>query len=327
MTYIYTEYDYLAHHGIKGMKWGVRRFQNEDGSLKSAGEKRYYGSSKGSTRSSGRSDSVKKRKGMSSRTKKALAIAGVAAGTAALAYGVHRYRKAHGSGGNDPDAFLRGAMNQKLNPERREKLLQLEQKRKDAMAERRRKQAAKAANRDPDAFLRGAMNSYENDKYKGIMGRSRKYYEEAKKQAKEHADESIRVRNEGASAEGRLKNLLDSRDRAAKEAAKYRFKDDDISKRLAKRAESRYKELSGVLDKEELSLRRSALTGDRYSKAHKELSDYYDTNAERTLYGWKQRGYKTRMKRADGSSYYSRLPALKKRKAPTGNSMKMLRRI
>lgn len=32
---------YLAHHGILGMKWGVRRFQNPDGSLTSAGKKRY----------------------------------------------------------------------------------------------------------------------------------------------------------------------------------------------------------------------------------------------------------------------------------------------
>ena len=34
---------YLAHHGIKGMKWGVRRFQNFDGSLTSAGRTRYGG--------------------------------------------------------------------------------------------------------------------------------------------------------------------------------------------------------------------------------------------------------------------------------------------
>jgi hypothetical protein len=32
---------WLAHHGIVGMKWGVRRFQNKDGSLTSAGKKRY----------------------------------------------------------------------------------------------------------------------------------------------------------------------------------------------------------------------------------------------------------------------------------------------
>lgn len=33
--------NYLIHHGILGMKWGVRRFQNEDGSLTYAGRKRY----------------------------------------------------------------------------------------------------------------------------------------------------------------------------------------------------------------------------------------------------------------------------------------------
>lgn len=33
--------EYLAHHGIKGQKWGVRRFQNEDGTLTAKGEKRF----------------------------------------------------------------------------------------------------------------------------------------------------------------------------------------------------------------------------------------------------------------------------------------------
>lgn len=33
--------DVLKHHGILGQKWGVRRFQNSDGSLTSAGKKRY----------------------------------------------------------------------------------------------------------------------------------------------------------------------------------------------------------------------------------------------------------------------------------------------
>lgn len=32
---------YLYHHGIKGQKWGVRRFRNTDGTLTSAGKKRY----------------------------------------------------------------------------------------------------------------------------------------------------------------------------------------------------------------------------------------------------------------------------------------------
>ena len=37
----YIRTNELQHHGIKGMKWGIRRFQNTDGSLTSAGRKRY----------------------------------------------------------------------------------------------------------------------------------------------------------------------------------------------------------------------------------------------------------------------------------------------
>lgn len=41
----YYNNDYLQHAGIKGMKWGVRRYQKKDGTLTDAGKKRYRSTS------------------------------------------------------------------------------------------------------------------------------------------------------------------------------------------------------------------------------------------------------------------------------------------
>ena len=67
--------NYLAHHGVKGMKWGVRRFQNRNDTLTSAG---------------------KKRKDRQWSTKKKIAVGtGIVIGSAAVvagAYYVKKYR-------------------------------------------------------------------------------------------------------------------------------------------------------------------------------------------------------------------------------------------
>ena len=55
----YLERSTLKHHGIKGMKWGVRRYQNPDGSLNAAGKKRYDASQKRFNKLADRGDKLR----------------------------------------------------------------------------------------------------------------------------------------------------------------------------------------------------------------------------------------------------------------------------
>lgn len=73
--------DELFHYGIKGQKWGVRRFQNEDMSLTPAGRERYSKSSFNASRNG----SFSKEK-----ARNAAKTAGIIAGTALAAYGAYR---------------------------------------------------------------------------------------------------------------------------------------------------------------------------------------------------------------------------------------------
>lgn len=76
-------YQYLAHHGVKGQKWGVRKYQNPDGSLTEEGKRHYgIGNKKYFTPNVKRTVALSA-KSSAKATAKSAAIVGVAATAAA----------------------------------------------------------------------------------------------------------------------------------------------------------------------------------------------------------------------------------------------------
>lgn len=88
-----NENEVLIHHGIKGQKWGIRRFQNEDGTRTAAGKARERNGEQGSAPTAS-----SQKKGLNDAQKatlKKVAIgAGVAAATGLAVYGAMKYSDA-----------------------------------------------------------------------------------------------------------------------------------------------------------------------------------------------------------------------------------------
>lgn len=90
MIHIYDQE--LYHYGVKGMKWGIRRYQNKDGTLTSKGKKRYEKSNDNSNDE----DEIKNNKSRKILTKRNIAIGATAVGASLAVMGaMYVYKKSN----------------------------------------------------------------------------------------------------------------------------------------------------------------------------------------------------------------------------------------
>lgn len=141
--YAYQYYDQnfdIYHHGIKGQRWGIRRFQKKDGSLTAAGKKRYsdgedlnkdvsnskskqsrYDKLYAKYKTLGYSDKKAKQAAEGQiKSEKVLKIIGGVTVTAAAAYGAYRYYDNHHDRFISPDKVIQtvhmGDAKERLKP-------------------------------------------------------------------------------------------------------------------------------------------------------------------------------------------------------------------
>lgn len=89
----------LYHYGVKGMKWGVRRYQDKNGRLTAAGKKRY---SDDDSKKSDEEESAK-RKGLTDKQKKAIKIGAAVVATGLAVYGGYKFHQLYTGAGSKID--------------------------------------------------------------------------------------------------------------------------------------------------------------------------------------------------------------------------------
>ena len=90
---MFSQEDFLAHYGVLGMHWGVRRYQNDDGTLTVEGRQR-YSKNKSTKRNphSKNADNANNTKNNKEKIRKILIVAGVVSVAAVSAYIIARHR-------------------------------------------------------------------------------------------------------------------------------------------------------------------------------------------------------------------------------------------
>lgn len=134
-AYVENDYNAIYHHGVKGQRWGIRRYQNEDGTLTPEGIKRYrpiYNRMKKAGKSDKEIGRYITNMNKVNRSKVVRLYGAVAGGAAAAAYldsarGSFNIAKQYGDAAvktfNKPDIIAGGRLSDKIIKDMKNKMV------------------------------------------------------------------------------------------------------------------------------------------------------------------------------------------------------------